>query len=81
MTDRDEQERQFLEAMSQMSPNEQADMAQLIEWMVQRPKDGEPLTMEMVEQMFQDIRRENTRRRLGGVVGVILPFKKPDEKE
>lgn len=78
---RAEQEAQMMEVLSQMSPNEQADFAQLMEWIVQRPKDGEPLTNEMVAQAHEEIRLENIRRRLGGKVGEILPFKKAEPKE
>lgn len=50
----------------------------LIYWMAERPKGAESLGKEKIEQMVEEIRLENIRRRLGGIVGEILPFKKPE---
>jgi hypothetical protein len=69
-----EQKARFMEIMDQLAPEDYPAFAQLMEWMAQRPKDAESLTPEKMEELLEDIRRENTRRRLGGKVGVILPF-------
>jgi hypothetical protein len=42
--------------------------------------DAEPLTHEKMDELLDDIKSENMCRRLGGRVGVILPFKKPEKK-
>lgn len=69
----------FLEIVNQMSAEEQADLQQLMEWIAQRPKGSERLGPHKIKELFDDIRRENTRRRLGGRVGVILPFMRPEK--
>lgn len=74
------QQREMIDLLEQMSPDEQADFAQLADWIVQRPKDTE-LTQEMVQEAHEAIRLENIRRRLGGKVGEILPFKRPEKKD
>ncbi|MFC7515111.1 hypothetical protein ACFQUU_08855 [Herbaspirillum sp. GCM10030257] len=75
-----QREAQFLDAMSRLPVEEQVAFQQLMEWIVQRPKDAEPLTFELMGELLEDIKRENTRRRLGGKVGKIIPFKRPSQK-
>lgn len=53
----------------------------LMLWMAERPTDSEPMTQERMAEMIEEIRLENIRRRLGGTVGEILQFKKPESKE
>ena len=75
---RAEQEVLLVECVSKMPIEDQIAFEQLMHWVAyDRPKDAEKLTREKIEVLVNDIKRENTRRRLGGRVGVILPFKRP----
>lgn len=72
-----EKEAAFLENMDRVSPEDYVALYQLMIWIGERPKDAEPLTRKYMDQLLDEIKLENTRRRLGGVVGKILPFAKP----
>ena len=74
---RAEQEAMLFEDFSKMSAEDQIAFDILIRWLAERPKNSEPIGQEKMEELINDIKRENTRRRLGGRVGVILPFKRP----
>ena len=72
----------FWKHISAMSREDQIAFEQLIYWVAyDRPNDAEQLTLEKAQELLNDIKRENTRRRLGGRVGVILPFKRPGNNE
>jgi len=75
---RAENEELFWKYFSAMPREDQIAYEQLIYWVAyDRPKDAEQLTLEKAQELLNDIKRENTRRRLGGGVGIILPFKRP----
>lgn len=70
-------ERDMLPLLKAMDPDARLACEKMILWIADRPKDAEQLTQAEMEQMVKDVRLENIRRRLGGTVGQILPFKKP----
>ncbi|GAB2856021.1 hypothetical protein GCM10027277_25770 [Pseudoduganella ginsengisoli] len=70
-------ERDILPHLEAMDPDARLACEKLIIWLSERPKDAEPLSQQQMDEMVEEIRLENIRRRLGGKVGCILPFKKP----
>lgn len=70
-------ERDILTHLEAMDPDARLAFEKLIIWLSERPKDSEPLSQRQMDEMVEEIRLENIRRRLGGKVGRILPFKKP----
>jgi len=74
-----EEEKLFYEHFDKLPPDAKAAMAKVMHWMAERPKAAENLTQEQFNQIFEETRLEVIRRRLGGKVGQILPFKKPGE--
>lgn len=77
----DEQWALMSDYLDRMSPEARAACIRLMEWLAyERPKDAEPLTQEKVNELANELRLEYRRRLLGGKVGVILPFKKPETK-
>jgi hypothetical protein len=77
----EEQERIMLQRLAEMDPDTRLAFEKLMVWMAEQPKDSEPMTQEQMAEMIEEIRLENIRRRLGGKVGEILQFKKPESKE
>ena len=73
-------EREILPLLDAMDPDARLACEKMILWLSERPKDAEPLTQQQMDEMVEEIRLENIRRRLGGKVGRILPFTKPTSK-
>lgn len=76
-----EQEREVFRLLGEMDPDTRLAFEKLMIWLAERPKESEPLSQERMGEMIEEIRLENIRRRLGGKVGEILQFKKPETKE
>lgn len=76
-----ERNKEFLKLLDHMDPDMRLAFDELIFWLGERPKGAESLGQEQIEHMLEEIRLENIRRRLGGKVGEILPFKKSESKE
>lgn len=74
-----EQERKFFRLLGEMDSDTRLAFEKLMLWMAERPT--KPMTQERMAEMIEEIRLENIRRRLGGTVGDILQFKKPESKE
>lgn len=68
---------QVEQLLSEVDPDTRLAMEKLIYWMVERPKGAESISKDQMEKVFEEIRLENIRRRLGGKIGEILPFKRP----
>jgi hypothetical protein len=77
----EDQEKQLFQLLDAMDPDARLACEKLIVWMAERSKSSEPRSEDELRQMFEETRLENIRRRLGGKVGEILPFRKPDLKE
>lgn len=77
----EEQERILFQRLAEMDPDTRLAFEKLMVWLAERPKGSDRLTQEQMGEMIEEIRLENIRRRLGGKVGEILPFKKPESKE
>lgn len=75
---RDAQIAELERLLGELDSDTRLAIEKLIHWMAERPKGAESLGKEKIEQMVEEIRLENIRRRLGGIVGEILPFKRPD---
>lgn len=74
------QEAYLLETFHRMDEDCQYAMVELSKWLVARPKDEEFSHAE-AEGMLEKFRLEHIRRRLGGKVGEILQFTKPNKSE
>jgi hypothetical protein len=75
-----EQEQEFFRLLGEMDSDIRLAFEKLVVWLAERPKESEQLTQERMGEMIEEIRLENIRRRLGGKIGEILQFKKPEPK-
>lgn len=71
----EEQERQFFQYLGEMDADTRLAFEKLLIWAAERPQGSDPLDKALVEQMIEEIRLENIRRRLGGKVGNVLQFR------
>lgn len=71
---------QLEQILSEVDPDTRLAMEKLICWMAERPNGAASISKDQMEKMFEEIRLENIRRRLGGKVGEVLPFRKPGAK-
>ena len=77
----DDFERDLLPLLEAMDPDARLAIEKMIFWLSERPKDAEPLSQQQMDEMVEEVRLENIRRRLGGSVGQILQFKKPLQQD
>lgn len=76
-----ELEMEFSRLLGEMDSDTRIAFEKLMTWMTERPKGSEPLGEERIGQMIEEVRLENIRRRPGGKIGEVLPFKKLDSKQ
>jgi hypothetical protein len=73
---REEAERRMLELLEQMDPDTRLAFEKMMHWLAERPKSAVRIPQERLEQMLEETRLENVRRRLGGKVGQVLAFQR-----
>jgi hypothetical protein len=78
---KEEQRRKFGQLLDEMDADTRLAFEKLVVWMAERPKGSPPLTYGLLEQMLEEVRLENIRRRLGGKVGEIRMFSRTVPKE
>jgi hypothetical protein len=64
------------ELLDSMEPDAAAACLKMIDWLAERPQDAPKLSQAEMMKMVEETRLEIIRRRLGGVVGKILPFER-----
>ncbi|MBY0242137.1 MAG: hypothetical protein K2X55_22780 [Burkholderiaceae bacterium] len=58
-------EKDMLALLESMDPDARMACEKMIFWLAERPKNAEQLSQEQMDQMFEEVRLENIRRRLG----------------
>lgn len=64
------------ELLGQMEPDAAAACLKVIDWLAERPRGVPSPSHEEMMQMVEETRLEIIRRRLGGVVGQVIPFER-----
>ncbi|WP_298150989.1 hypothetical protein [Flavobacterium sp.] len=77
----EEMGQRLLQSLDNMEADARVACEKIIFWLADNPKEWDGLSSEKLDQMFDEVRLEVIRRRLGGKVGTILPFKKPGTEE
>jgi hypothetical protein len=75
------QEAQLLQHLAILDPDSRLVLEKMIILLGQRPVGAEPIREEQLEQMIEELRLENKRRRRGGSVGKLLPFIRCEKAE
>jgi len=66
---------EFLSNLEKMHPDARVAIEKLIVWMVEHPNDSKLMSETQMNDKLEEFRLEHIRRRLGGIVGKVLPFK------
>jgi hypothetical protein len=77
----EELEKLFFQSLDELDNETRLAFQKLIVWKAERPKGSLPLTKDQFEQMLEEVKLENIRRRLGGKVGEIRTFSRTAPKE
>lgn len=74
---RESTERRMLALFDRMDPDSRLVWTKVLRRLAERLESGERPSQEQLDQILEEARLENIRRRLGGKVGQVLAFPAP----